>query len=174
VVWPGRIEPGTHSDIPVYNLDIYPTLLDAAVLDQPAGYQLDGLSFLSTLTGSPQKEFYKRPMFWHFPIYLQSGRGEAIECRDTIFRTRPGSVIRLGNWKLHQYFEDGGIELYNLKKDIGERNNLAGKRKSKTMELLGILETWRKETGAPVPAELNPGFIPLPVKHKVKPGQHVP
>ena len=72
VVWPGRIEPGTCSDLPVYNLDIYPTLLDAAGLDKPAGYQLDGLSFLSTLTGNPQKEFRKRPMFWHFPTILST------------------------------------------------------------------------------------------------------
>jgi arylsulfatase A-like enzyme len=161
-VWPGRISAGTHSDLPVCQLDIYPTLLEASGLETPSGYQLDGKSILPTLEGDPQKELNMRPLFWHFPIYLQAGLGQGIECRDTLFRTRPGSVIRVGNWKMHHYFEDDGIELYKLNKDIGERKDLAKKRKRKAEELLGILNRWREETGAPVPVELNPEFIPRP------------
>ena len=56
--------------------------------------------------------------------------------RDSLFRTRPGSIIINGDWKLHQYFEDGGLELYNLKEDLGERNNLAQTNPEKTEELL--------------------------------------
>jgi arylsulfatase A-like enzyme len=145
--------------LPVCHLDIYPTLLDATGLDKPGGYQLDGKSILPTLEGDPQKELSMRPLFWHFPIYLQAGPGLGIECRDTLFRTRPGSVIRVGKWKMHHYFEDDGIELYKLNKDIGERKDLAKKRKRKAEELLGILNSWREETGAPVPVELNPEFI---------------
>jgi len=158
VVWPGKIKPGTVSDVPVYNLDIYPTLLRATGLSKPDAYFLDGNSFLPTLLGSKQKELKNRPMYWHFPIYLQANNITGVECRDSLFRTRPGSVIRLGDWKLHQYFEDKGLELYNLKKDIGERNNLAKKKKRKTNKLLKLLEEWRKETNAPVPMELNPKY----------------
>ena len=96
-----------------------------------------------------------RPLFWHFPIYLQGGSSES---RDPKFRTRPGSVVRYGDWKLHEYFEDGGLELYNLKEDIGEKNNLAGKEPNKVKELYDMLDTWRKDTGAPVPKELNPEY----------------
>jgi arylsulfatase A-like enzyme len=85
---------------------------------------------------------------------------EDYETRDALFRTRPGSVVRKGDWKLHQYFEDGGLELYNLKEDIGEQNNLASSNPEKTQELLGILEEWREATGAPVPDQLNPDYIP--------------
>jgi hypothetical protein len=68
--------------------------------------------------------------------------------------------VRLGDWKLHEYFEDGGLELYNLKDDLGERNNLADKMPDKTKELYAIMLQWRKETKAPVPTEKNPQYDP--------------
>ena len=77
-----------------------------------------------------------------------------------LFRTRPGGCVRLGDWKLHEYFEDGGLELYNLKDDVGERNDLAEKMPQKTKELHKIMLRWRKELSAPVPAEKNPRYDP--------------
>ncbi len=76
VVWSGRVKPDTRSDLPVCNLDIYPTLLEAAGVSAPAGYQLDGVSFLPTLRGATQKTLKKRPLFWHFPIYLEATVGD--------------------------------------------------------------------------------------------------
>jgi arylsulfatase A-like enzyme len=64
----------------------------------------------------------------------------------------------LGEWKLIQYFENNDIELYNLKEDISEKNNLAESYPEKRDELLNILENWRKETHAPVPTEMNPEY----------------
>ena len=98
-----------------------------------------------------------RALFWHFPIYLQ---GECPEMNDPLFRTRPGSVVRQGDWKLHEYFEDGRLELYNLKEDINEAKNLAKLNPEKTGELYRLLKDWRKETGAPVPVELNTEYRP--------------
>jgi len=66
--------------------------------------------------------------------------------------------VRMGDWKLHEYFEYGGLELYNLKDDIGERINLVDENPEKVTELLLILEKWRESTGAPVPTEINPDF----------------
>ena len=76
------------------------------------------------LLGQKPKFNSDRPLVWHFPIYLQRGNPE---CQDMLFRTRPGSIIRMGDWKLHQYFENGTLELYNLKDDIGEKENFSGK-----------------------------------------------
>ena len=70
-----------------------------------------------------------------------------------------GSAIRLGEWKLIQYFENNDIELYNLKDDIGEKNNLAGSNPEKVKELLDRLDKWRDETNAPVPTQLNPDYV---------------
>jgi hypothetical protein len=75
-----------------------------------------------------------------------------------VFRTRPGSVIRMGDWKLHEYFEDGSIELYNLNEDIGEMQNLAVKHVDKVQELHRKLVEWRSSIGAPVPSIQNPDY----------------
>ncbi len=150
--WEGKIKGTTKSEIPVTNLDFYPTILEVAGIEKPAGKILDGQSILSILKGG---ELDERPLFWHFPIYLVGGNNET---QDRVFRTRPGSAIRLGDWKLIQYFENNDIELYNLKEDLSEKNNLGESNSDKVNELLRILENWRTETNAPVPTELNPEY----------------
>lgn len=158
VRWPGVIKPGSVCETPVSGLDFFPTFLDAAGAAAPEGKVLDGLSLMPLLT--QRGDLPKRPLFWHFPVYLQRyGNGPA-ESRDPKFRTRPGSVVRYGDWKLHEYFEDGALELYNLKNDIGEKHNLAEANPGKASELHAMLKQWRKETGAPVPTERNPGYKP--------------
>ncbi len=152
-VWKGKIKGGSQSDIPVSNLDFFPTILRVAEINSVESKILDGESILPVLTGSGTMK--ERPLFWHFPIYLEGGNKE---CQDTIFRTRPGSAVRLGDWKLIQYFENNDLELYNLKDDIGEKNNQASSNTEKTRELLDLLMKWRNEIGAPVPFQLNPNF----------------
>lgn len=56
-------------------------------------------------------------------------------------------------------FEDGGLKLFNLHDDIGERRNLKDKHPDKTRQLRDMLVAWRKDIGAPVPTELNPEYI---------------
>jgi len=122
--------------------------------DQPQ----DGISLVPLLKGQIDA-LPERALFWHFPAYLQVGAGiEGVESRDPLFRSRPCSIIRLGDWKLHQYFEDGGLELYNLKTDVGETHNLAQTNPEKTQALLQKLTQWREQLGAPIPTEANPAF----------------
>ncbi len=154
VRWPGKIKQGIKSDVPVTNLDFFPTILEVAGIKKPDNKVFDGQSILPVL--KENKTLAERPLYWHFPIYLEGGNKET---QDTVFRTRPGSAIRLGYWKLIQYFENNDIELYNLNDDIGEKTNLAKSNPSKVKELLGLLESWRSETHAPVPTEINPEYI---------------
>ena len=152
--WPGTIQAGEMDHTPITNLDLFPTILAAAKMPPPKGKVLDGQNLLPLLT--EQQPLAKRNLFWHFPIYLQPYRKNDRETRDPLFRTRPGSVIRSGNWKLHHYFEDNGLELYNLKNDLSEKENLASRYPEKTQELLALLNTWRQKTNAPIPSKLNP------------------
>ncbi|RLD95732.1 MAG: aryl-sulfate sulfohydrolase, partial [Bacteroidetes bacterium] len=115
--WPGLIENESVSIEPVINLDFYPTLLQITGQESPAN--LDGLSLWPVLGG--EDALTERPIFFHFPVYLQAYKKGFDDGRDPLFRTRPGSVIIEGNWKLHYYYEDGGIELYDLNSDPGER-----------------------------------------------------
>jgi arylsulfatase A-like enzyme len=150
VRWPGRVPPGTRCEVPVIGLDFYPTLLEAAGAKPPDGQVLDGASLVPLMT---QKGNLKRDaIYWHFPAYLQGGGGT--------WRTTPGGVIRAGDWKLIEYFEDGRLELYNLRDDIGETTNLADRKPDKAKALHARLVAWRKEVNAPVPTEKNPTFDP--------------
>lgn len=151
--WPGNIRGGRKSDVPVCGVDFYPTFLDSAGVSAGKDKILDGVSLMPLLEEKGLLE--ARLLFWHFPIYLENGNPET---RDPVFRTRPGSVIRAGDWKLHEYFEDGGIELYDLKNDIGERQNLSEKHPDLVRKLYSKLVAWRKEVGAPVPSVPNPDY----------------
>lgn len=157
VRWPGRVPAGSKTDIPVTNLDFYPTLLEVAGVEKPDGKTLDGQSILPILTKKGM--LAERPLFWHFPIYLQAYLKNDTTTQDPLFRTRPGSAVRLGDWKLIQYFENNDLELYNLKDDLSEKTNLAKIETEKLKQLLTILENWREETGAPVPKTLNPEYL---------------
>ena len=154
VRWPGRVAPASTCDVPVCGIDFYPTFLDAARLEKAAGQTLDGVSLMPLLKGTGTLP--ERPLFWHFPVYLQDGNAQT---QDVLFRTRPGSAVRLGDWKLIETFEDGGVlELYNLKDDLSEKHNLAKQEPAKTEELHGLLKTWRKGLDAPVPTQANPRY----------------
>lgn len=150
VYWKGQILAGTVCDDPVSNLDFYPTLVDLVGIDLPQGTRTDGHSLLPLFLN--KKQTLDRPLFWHFPIYLQGGNEET---QDRLFRTRPGSALRFGDWKLIEYFENNEFELYNLKDDIGEKNNLANSNPEKLDELKKMLDEWRRNVGAPVPDKIN-------------------
>ena len=151
--WPGRIKPGTSCDVPVMGIDFFPTFLELANAPKPAGHILDGKSLLLLLTGIGNLK--RKAIFWHFPAYL-----DPYNDSQWPWRTTPAGAIRSGDWKLIEFFEDGKLELYNLKEDIGEKNNLAETRTEKTKELHRMLTEWRKSVNAPVPKERNPKYDP--------------
>ena len=169
VHWPGSVKAGSKCEQPVIGIDFYPTFLELANAENPQNYILDGNSILPLLKGKKQKN--DKALFWHFPSYLQAYKGMKDESRDSIFRTRPVSVIRKGDWKLLLFYEewvlDGGhekidvnnsVELYNLRNDIGEKNNLALSNTEKRDELLDDLIQWQKDIGAPSPTTQNPDY----------------
>ncbi|MEX2308408.1 MAG: sulfatase [Pirellulales bacterium] len=140
--WKGTIEPGRTNATPIISVDLYPTLLELAGAEAPANYPLDGVSYAGLLTGSietPKRE----PIFWHFPGYLGAGAN--------LWRTTPVGAVRSGDWKLLEFFEDGRLELYNLKQDVGEQHNLAATDAEKAHELHAKLVGWRNAVGARMP-----------------------
>lgn len=153
IAWKGNIKPSTRVDIPVSGIDYFPTFLAAAKAKKPLGKILDGTNILPLAMG--EDEQIKRALYWHFPIYLQGGN---TDCQDKVFRTRPGSAIRYENWKLIEYFENGDLELYHLKKDPSEKSNLIKTVPKVAERLYAMLQEWRAETGAPVPSEKNPAY----------------
>ena len=109
VKWPGRIAPKTVTDQQVIIEDFYPTILEmAGVENYETVQQLDGISFLPVFAGTQSNG--TRPLFWHYPNeWGPSGPGIGAS-----------SSTRVGDWKFIYYYNDGSMELFNLKEDIGE------------------------------------------------------
>lgn len=159
--WPEVVEAGRTCDIPVSGVDLFPTFCEMLGVDLPKEQPLDGVSLLPLLRGQEHK-WRERSLFWHFPAYLQSyGGPTSDEQRDPLFRSRPCSVIRKGKWKLHEYFERGEFELYDLESDIGEEKNLVDDKEAVAAALKRELDAWRKKIGAPVPILKNPDYDPV-------------
>ena len=157
VKWPGVTQAGSENTTPIIGSDIFPTFWEAfqGVGERPG---FDGESFLSLLKGEQMAD---RALYWHFPAYLQmysNSRAFEDSHDKPWFRTAPVSVIREGNWKLLEFFEEGDLELYNLAEDLGEQNNLLTIHPEKAQALQQQLHNWHTATQAPIPTEQNPEY----------------
>ncbi len=140
--WPGVTRPGRVFDTPVSSIDFFPTMLEMAGTKPPL--PVDGLSLAPMLRGgaAPARD----AIYWHYPHYSNQGGA-------------PGGAIRTGDWKLIEFYEDGRLELYNLKDDPGEKANLSLKNAQKAREMHEKLRKWRQETNALMP-DPNPAYDP--------------
>ena len=145
VSWPGLKKPGSKCDVPVSSVDLYPTLLELAGIQRAAGQVFDGVSLVPVLNGA--NDLARPRLFWHFPCYVG--------------RATPSSAVREGDFKLIEFFEDGGRrELYNLSSDPNEERDLIATMPDKAATLYRTLQTWQSETGAAIPREANPNYDP--------------
>jgi arylsulfatase A len=149
--WPGRIAAGTTNDALVNGTDILPTLCELAGTRPPTDRTIDGESIVGALTG---KGFVRRrPVCWNFPTHEYS--------------FVPPMVLRDGSYALVAYFNDkdpgqtwmdwiktarpARFELYDLGRDIAQREDLAETMPEKTAELAAKLETAWKDIQAEAP-----------------------
>ncbi len=139
--WPGVAKPGSVCDTPVTSTDFYPTILEIAGLPLRPHRHLDGVSLVPLLKGGTLQ---RGPLFWHYPHYGNQGGS-------------PGGAIRDGDWKLIEWFESGRLELYNLREDIGEKNNLAAAKPDRVASLHEQLREWQKRLEAKLPVP-NPAY----------------
>ncbi|WP_169974619.1 sulfatase [Tautonia rosea] len=142
---PGSESIGEVIDDPVTVMDLFPTILDVAgvSMEPDQTEALDGTSLVPLLDDEPVNWTGHDALYWHFPHDYPT--------------TTPVGAIRSGNWKLLEYFEDGRLELYDLDRDLGERENLAPAQPELTTELHLRLIDWRVRVNAQMP-EPNPAF----------------
>ncbi len=143
VKWPGVVKAGSVCASPMISMDYYPTLLQMAGLPLRPKQHLDGQSIVPLLKGGTAPE---RVLFWHYPHYSPQGG-------------TPDGAVWSGQYKLIEWFENGGAELYDLKNDIGEQNDLSAKLPDETARLLQRLHAWRQQVDAQMPAP-NPNYDP--------------
>ncbi len=138
---PGSKAMGTTTSRDVMTIDIAPTLAAICDLPVPAGYRFDGVSIADDLRGTAAKP-EPRAIYWHYPHYHPGG-------------ATPYTAMRKGDWRLVEFFEDGRLELYNLKDDVGETKNLATENPEFTAKLHNEMKVWRTGVGAQLPMK-NP------------------
>jgi arylsulfatase A-like enzyme len=136
--WPGCTAPGTVCDEPVTSCDLLPTLLHLLGRSAQAPPQLDG-DDISAWLAEPRTARPARALYFHYPHYYAT--------------TTPVSAVRLGNWKLLEYFEDDRVELYDLAADVGETRDLAATEAVRAAALRQQLHAWRAAVNAQLPSE---------------------
>jgi len=126
VKWPGRIRAGSVSDQPAITFDWSASMLAAAGVDVPTGYE--GINILSILEGrAPRQE---RTFFW----------------RSAPNSNRTQQAVRQGDWKL--VVDANHLLLFNLRDDIGERHERAAQRPDIVRHLRTLLADWAHSVDA--------------------------
>jgi len=156
VRWPGNVQAASTCDVPAIHVDVFPTFAELAGASSPAVAPLDGESLVPLFKDGSAK-LKRDAIYQHFPGYLGSGGGT--------WRTTPVGITQAGEWKLMEFFEDGRLELYNLKDDIGETTNLAQKMPEQAKEMHAKMLAWRSAVGAKMPTPNTPTDAP-PAKAK--------
>ncbi len=144
VRWPSVTHAGTETDATAMTIDLYPTLLQAAALKPKSGQIVDGKSLMPVLKGNGPLQ--RDALYWHYPHYHIGG-------------ATPYSAIRQGDYKLIEFYEDKHTELYNLKTDPREANDLATKEPKRAEDLRRKLDVWRTQVDAQHPTP-NPDYRP--------------
>ncbi len=132
---PGVTQPGSQCDTPVISTDFYPTILDLAALPPRPEQHRDGQSLVPLLRGG---SIAPRSLFWHYPHYGNQGGS-------------PAGAIRVGDWKLIEWYEDGRRELFNIREDLSEHHDRAAENPAKVRELAARLDAWRHTVGVKMP-----------------------
>jgi arylsulfatase A-like enzyme len=154
VKWPGVVKPGSKTDQPIIIEDFFPTFLELAGIDKPDIIQeTDGISFMPLLKGikhyNPERAF-----IWHYPHRWKT---------QTLPQIDYMSAVRQGDWKLVYDMKTQKLELYDLKNDIGELNDLSMKNPEKVKQLAALLGNKLRSMGALMPSYVNTGkVVPWP------------
>lgn len=135
VHWKGVADDGSVKHSLITGADYYPTFLEMAGLPLKPEQHVDGVSFVSALKGEEINQ--DRAFFWHSPLGRPAQTGD-----------HNSSTIRLKDYKLIHFYDENRVELYNIKNDPYEKNNIAEQEPVMTKMLLQKLNSWKKDINA--------------------------
>jgi len=143
--WPGVVKGGTETNSVVQGVDHFATICAMGGAEVPREQIHDGTSYIDVIKQG--KTHTDRTIFWH------NGAPRPVSTADIY-----SSAIRKGDYKLIDFFGLGKKELYNLKDDIGEKQDISAKHPEIVKQLYEELDAWRKKVKADMkikPASLS-------------------
>ncbi len=160
VQWPAKLKAGHTSDIPSAHIDVLPTLLDAAGIERPSGWKIDGRSMLPYLTGDPINTRERH-------LVIQSHRGD----QPTRYHN---FMIRNSHWKLvhpsgfgrESFAGEAKFQLFDLTNDPFELNNLASEKPDVVKQMLTEYDRWFEDVGSTRSDNYAPPRIHVGTKHE--------
>lgn len=138
--WGSTTKPNTTIETPINSIDVFPTIAKTIDKNYKKSNDVDGIDLLKILANS--KAYYNRNLIWHYPHYSNQGG-------------KPAAAIREGDFKLIYFYEDKTAELYNIEKDISEKNNISASNPVISKKLTQKLMDWLKQNA-------NDNFKPNP------------
>jgi arylsulfatase A len=130
VRWPGRVTPGSSTDLISAFWDVLPTF--AEITGYPIPREIDGISFLPALLNKTKKQKTHEYLYWEF--HEQGGK----------------QALRMGNWKAVKLNVDkipqGKVELYDLSKDVGETTDVASSNSEIVRKMEEIIKESHKQS----------------------------
>jgi len=149
VRWPGNIKAGTVSQHPWYFADVMPTLAELAGASRYLPQEVDGLSIVPTLIGQGEKQKKHQFMYWEFARYNWAKRKNVPQ--------ELMQAVRMGKWKAVRHKSNEPFELYDLSKDIGEKNNIAAEHPNIVAKIEAYVQRSRVEPSAQIEPKMPEG-----------------
>jgi arylsulfatase A-like enzyme len=151
--YPKEIKAKVETESIILGMDIFPTLTDYVLKEEVKG--IDGKSFKNILNGS--EKWNERTVYWN-----------SYKARPTQTGDSKTSAIRVGDYKLLHFVESDKTELYNVKEDIAEKNDLATKMPEKSAEMLTLLNQWKADKKVEMKANHKSGGEEISPKKQAK------
>ena len=142
VKWPGMVSGGQIAEEAVITDDLLPTIADMIGVEAPE--DVDGVSLAPLLKGS--QDLSREMIAWYYPHYSPQSKN-------------PGHAIRMGDYKLVEYYDPQQVSLFNLNKDLSEQNNLAEELPDKVNEMQKAFDIWLMDFD-PILHTENPNYDP--------------
>ncbi len=149
VRWPGKIRAGQVSEHVWYFADVMPTLAELAGAGKYVPSGIDGISVVPTLLGRAEEQKKHEYLYWEWHLYDWSKRENV-----------PNGLmqaVRMGKWKAVRHRSDEAFELYDLEKDVGEENNIAGQYSGVMRKIEAYIKRTRVEPRPQIEPEMPEG-----------------
>jgi arylsulfatase A-like enzyme len=142
--WPGNVPSNTVNQRLTITEDIYATIVDIVGEGARPGAPLDGRSLVPDFSATRATD--TATLYWYYPHYSPQAY-------------TPGTAIRAGRYKLIEFYDPPGLELYDLVSDPGERDNVADANPMLRDSLRQKLQYWLGSVDALMHTP-NPDYAP--------------